>query len=907
MQKRLLTSLIILGIFITLSLPGFAKNNDSIKVFHLKNGHTVVIKEVHVNPLVTVDTWVKTGSMNEDDKINGVSHFLEHLLFKGTKNRKNGEAEKILESKGAGYNAATSKDFTHYFTTIASQHAELALDLQSDMLLNALIPEEELDNEKKVVQEEIRRALDDPDRILFNNLNNILFKQHPYKYETLGTMDTIQNVSRKEILDYYHKWYVPSNMTTVIIGDINTEKMLALVKEKFKSEIVSDKKLQVTYNKEPFITKPEENLQKGDFSVGYLQIGFKGVPIYDKKDNYALDLAASILGDGRSSRLYQNVKENLNLVSSISSGHHSMKDDSIFYVYANLKPEDYTAAKNAILKEIKLLRDEKVSDEELKRAKTKAQREFLYNSESVQDIASTIGYHMTIGEKLNYYTDYIDNINKITAEDIQNAAIKYLSDSRTAISTLLPDKNTPISVKNEENYKNVAKLALDKELTIVSEKNTSISVKNEECYKNVTKSVLNNGMTIISEKNTSNDIASLSIFIKGGKLTETIPGLLDIIELTLMKGTKNKTAIEISNELENSGIIIAPSVNPDYFEIQLKSTVADFDKAFVILADIINNPTFEDEYIQKAKSNLIQNIQESRDNPLSYSFEKFMRTIYEKHPYGNIGDIVEKNLDKIQRENLISFYKDFFIPENMVVSVSGNIDHANLVNKFQSYFPNIEGKKIDVNSLLSGYQPLKQNLFSSVNKDIAAASMLLGWPVDGIKSEKDYASLKIINAILGNGLSSRLFVNLREKQGLAYAISSIYSSRLDNSFFVLYIGTKPENVNLAKKLFLQEIEKIKTESVSEQELNDAKQKLIGQFALLQETNQQKAHSLGWFEVSGKGFKFNYEYPDLINSITVGDIMNTANKYFNAPYAISIIAPAKNVESLKKDYKSESKR
>ncbi|EKE04184.1 MAG: hypothetical protein ACD_20C00097G0001 [uncultured bacterium] len=868
MPKRLLTGLLLitLSLIINLSALAFAKD-DSIKVFNLKNGHTIVIKEVPANPIVTIDTWIKTGSVNENDKINGISHFLEHLLFKGTKNYKNGEMERILESKGANYNAATSKDYTHYYTTIASQHAKTALNLHADLLLNATIPQDELDKERKVVQEEIRRAMDNPGRILFNNLTDLLFKSHPYKYETLGTMEIIGNVPREEILNYYHKWYTPANMTTVIVGDVDTDKMLALVKEEFKDNSTSNKSIKVNYEKEPYLTQSAEKIEKDNYNIGYLNIGFRGVPIANKKDNYALDLAAEILGQGRSSRLYQNIKEK-NLVSGISSGHHSMRDDSIFYIDASLKPENYTAAKEATLKELDKLRNEKVTQEELERAKTKLERSFLYGTESVENIANAIGNTMTLNGKLEDYTDYIDNIKKITADDIQKSVNKYLPESRMAVSVLLPD-NT----------------------------NINSTQKPQETYQNVSKYTLNNGMTLITEKNNSNDILSLSVFVKGGKLLETQPGLQDLLAATLMKGTKSKSALEISKELENSGIVIAPSSGPDYFEIQLKSTVADFDKALEILADVINNPAFKDEYIEKAKVNTVQGIKESRDTPLSYAFENFTEKMYPNHPYGYVGETLLKNVNKINKDDLTKFHNEYFIPENMVVSVSGNIDTDNLVNKFQTYFPEREGKKVDLNELRTKYNPKAQDKLSIVKKDTTAASVVLGWPAAGITQDKDYASLKIINGILGNGLSSRLFVNLREKQGLAYVVSSAYPTRLDNSFFVLYIGTNPENIKAVKQGFLNEINTIKTQPISEKELEEAKQKLIGQFALSQETNQEKAHSLGWYEVTGKGFKYNYQYPDLINSITTEDIMSTANKYFNNPYVISIVAPAKSVEGL----------
>ncbi|MFH0702719.1 MAG: pitrilysin family protein [bacterium] len=878
MYKKFFTGFILLLFLLLANLNCLAENLSSpIKVFHLKNGQTIVIKEVHTNPIVTVDTWVKTGSINENDQNNGVSHFLEHLLFKGTKNHKNGEIEKILESKGATFNAATSKDFTHFYITIASQYVETALNLHADMLLNTAIPQDELDKERKVVQEEIRRAEDNPDRILFSNLNSILFKTHPYKYETLGSLEIVGNIPREKILNYYTKWYIPANMTTVVVGDVDTNKILNLINKDFKFNSNNNKLISKKYSVEPYIHQKIEKVKKGNYNGGYVEIAFKGVSMSNKKDNYALDLAAALLGGGNSSRLYQNIKEKLNLVSSVSAGHYSMKDDSIFYVESTFQPENYPLVKDAIIKEIQKLRQGKISEEELQRAKTQIQRQFLYSNESVQNIANSVGYCMTIGGSLDYYTEYVNETNKITKDDVQKAVKKYLTDSSMAISALLPEEKIDAASKNQENYKNIAK------------------------------SVLNNGMTLITEKNDLNDIISLSVFVKGGKLIEPVPGVSNIIVSALMQGTVNRSALDISKELEDSGIEITPVLGKDYFEIELKSVSSDFDKALEILIDILKNPVLENKYILKSKNDIIQSIKSSRDEPFSEAFEKFNRIIYPEHPYGYVGEVLEKSLPLISRENVLDFYKKSFVPENMVISVSGKVDHESLKEKFSAFFQKSDSKGINLNNNLTKFKPLKQNEFTCVKKDTAAAWMILGWTANGILQDKEYASFKIINAILGNGLSSRLFVNLREKQGLAYAIGSIYSARLDNSFFVLYIGTEPKNIKSVKNSFLEEINEIKNKSVNEEELNETKQKLIGKFALSQETNQQRAHNLGLFEILGKGYKFNYEYPDLINSITAKDIMETANKYFNNPYAISIVAPKGSIEDLEKEYKSESKR
>ena len=201
--------------------------------FKLDNGQTVVIQEVHDNPIVIIDTWIKTGSINETDENNGVAHFLEHLFFKGTSKHPAKEFDRILESKGAVTNAATSKDFTHYYILIPSQYFELALDLHSDMLLNPLIPRKELEKERKVVTEEISKNNDKPTTVLYRNMIKGFYTAHPYKRDVIGTKEVIETISREQILDFYNNWYTPQNMTTVIIGDIDTQKALELVKTKF--------------------------------------------------------------------------------------------------------------------------------------------------------------------------------------------------------------------------------------------------------------------------------------------------------------------------------------------------------------------------------------------------------------------------------------------------------------------------------------------------------------------------------------------------------------------------------------------------------------------------------------------------------------------------------------------------
>ncbi|MEI7473699.1 MAG: pitrilysin family protein [bacterium] len=868
-------------VWLAFSNISFAKTIDKagIKVFKLANGQTLVVKEVHTNPIVTVDTWVKTGSINENDKNNGVSHFLEHLFFKGTEKHIAGEADKILETKGAVYNAATSKDFTHFYTTIPSKYLQDAMDLQSDMLLNATFPNAELDKERKVVQAEIKRADDNAGSIVFNNLNNIIFKHHPYRYETLGTPQIIGSIPRQSILDYYHRWYLPQNMVTIVVGDVDTNKVKALVEKDYVEKHKRKFSGQIKYPREPELTKPESIVKKGDYNVAYLELGFKGVPITDIKDNYSLDVLATILGDGDSSRLYQSLKEKTNIVTSIDAGHMSLKDDSVFYISSEMKPENYKKAKEEVIKQINKVRVDGITDEELNRAKKLLERQFLYNSESVEEIANTIGYCMTINNNLDCYTDYTEQISKLTKEDIKKVAVQYIDTSKMAESLLLPQNANIADIKPKK-----------------------------EAFKNTEKYILNNGTILIVDKNESNKTIALNVFFKGGNLNEPIPGINSIIASTLMKGTANRSSLQIANELENLGIIISPSADSDYFEISLKSTYEDFNKALDILADIINHPKFTQEDIQQAKTDIIEAYKAQQDSPSKLAFEGFLKTIYPNHPYGYDSQLIIKNLPNITREKILAYYSKTFVPQNMIISSSGNIDGDSLSQKITSYFPKVEAANVVTESqFVHSFSPIPKNKFTPIYKDVNTAWIVLGWKAPSVMNEKEYASLKVINSILGSGLSSRLFVDLREKQGLAYEIASVYPTRADNSYYAMYMGTQPESIKKAIDGFLSESDKLKKYGVTQKELEDTKQRITGQFLIAEETNQEKSHYLGWFEVLGKGYLFNYNYPAIINAVTIEDVKNTANKYLSEPYAITVIAPKNSLEAVEKEYNSESKR
>lgn len=839
----------------------------------LSTGQTVIVKPVRSNPIVTIDTWIKTGSINEDDKNSGVAHFLEHLFFKGTKNTPPGEFDKILESKGALTNAATSKDFTHYYITIPSKDFDLALKLHSDMLLNPLIPRKELEKERLVVLEEISRGLDSPSSVMYNNLFKKIYSDfepnHPYKRPVIGSKNVIETITREEILDFYNKWYTPSNMTTIIVGDIDPAVAVQKVEEYFMSanpdkNIKEDSKAPV-YPKIKPIDKQLRIEEKKDVKTGYIAIAYKAPKFKDDKDSYALDVLATILGDSRSSVLNRNLKEKKQLVYSISASNSSFMDDGLFIIQATFNPANAKAVEDAIYSEINALKKGNISDNDVKKAINMIKTSTYYARESISNISNELGYLTLFWGNTGYYDNYISNIENVKKADVARVAKKYLDNSKTAVSLVLPENIKPISD---------IKPAVPKTYT----------AKIVETGKDTTKYSLANGATLIIKKNDINSIIAIDITSKGGNNLEKIPGTATLAASSATKGTKNYDYEQFARLLDERGIKLGLSSGSDTFDISLLATKNELDFALDMLNEVVNYPLFNISEIEKAKKLSLASLKSIQDNALSIGIDEFKKTAYPNTVYANTSDVLQKNIPLVTKEDIEEYYNTILEPKNLIITVVGDVESQNIIDKMTTIFNEKNKPVYDIKQITNKtFVPQSDITKKIVKPDTQTAWVLIGFKTDNIFNEKDRATLKVINAILGEGMSSRLFKNLRDNQGLAYSVGSTLSSNIGQGAFMAYIGTNPKNVETAKQGMLHEIYRFKSEFVPQKELDEAKDKIMGNLLISLETNMDDASLLGWYGVLGYDINHLQEYKKLIESVTASDILAVANKYFSNPY------------------------
>lgn len=837
------------------------------QVFKLDNGQTVVIQEVKNNPIVTIDTWIKTGSVDEDESNSGAAHFLEHLFFKGTKNHAPGEFDKILETKGAITNAATSKDFTHYYITIPSKDFNLAMELHADMLLNPMIPRNEMEKERKVVLEEINKDSNSPQKKLYESIDSMLYTTHPYKRRVIGRSDVIETITREKILDFYNMHYSPSNMVTLVIGDVDTNYALNKVKEVFGGNNKKTKKN--IYPREQQLSQQKKNIEYIDTQSGYMLIGFRGTSMTDK-DSYAMDVLSAILGEGRSSILNQVLKEKKRLAFSVGAGNMTYRDDGIFYISANFEPDKCKFVQDVIFEEIKKIQEKGVSPEQLSLAKNLIERNTYYSRESVSNISNEIGYTMALSGDIKYYDNYLNNIKNVSCDDVKRVANKYLGVNKSAVSILLPQdkKDIPVSIKKHKD--NNAKLLGENSQTQKYE--------------------LSNGSLLLYTKNDFNDIIAISISARGGQLIQDKAGVALVTGALLVKSTKNYSTTELSQIMEDNGIKIVPSVDADTFSVSVLTTKDEYEKTIELLNEILNNPDFDEIEMGKIKSDNLNQIKANKDIPLKVVLEKYRELIFQNSPYTISSNVLEKSLPDITRKDVISYYNKIFEPQNIIISINGNIDKDSVIKDFDKIFdkPHTDRKFEYSNYDKSISRPISPRVDVKHMDTTETAWIMLGWQTDGIINEKDYATLQVIDSLLGGGMSSRMFKDLREKEGLAYQLGSGLSAHVLRGSFVLYIGTNPLTLEKAKAGLFEEIKKLKTEHVGDKELKDAKEKLIGNYIISLETNLEKSSIIGKYEALGLGYDFKDRYIDLINNVTDTDIIEVANKYFNNNYILSVV-------------------
>jgi zinc protease len=861
------------------------------KKMQLKNGMKVLFVESHKSPVVSVQMWVKNGSADESAKERGVSHFIEHLLFKGTEKYKVGEIAKIVEASGGELNAYTSFDQTVFYVTISKEFLDTGLDVISQMMGSPSFDEDEINNEREVVVEEIKRGLDNPQRQASRLLFETVYKKHPYKYPVIGYEKIIRSIRPKQIIDYYHRRYVPSNMTLVVAGDVHSQKIKPKIKSYFGGfEDLPLKK--VSRPKEEVQKRPRVKVEKSEFKENISYISWP-VPAATHKDVPALDVLSVILGHGASSRLVKNLRVEQPLVNFIGASAYTPLDTGFFTVSFSTNSQNTKAAYNEVLKELSKLIEEGVSEEELIRAKVNFESDEFYSLETVDGLAKKVGHYDFLFNDHKYFNEYLRQVNKLTEADLTKVARKYLKPEKLNISVSATD-----SVNELKKFLNKWKLEYAKNYDLMrKKKNKNIKQKKIKKLKwsqpNASSGEprevkLSSGSKVLLLPSTSTPVFNIKCASLCGLRAEASDqqGISEMLSRVWGSGTRNLNEKEIHNLIDDNASSLSAFSGRNSAGLSLTSLVPFKNEMLSLYFEVLTNPKFSEETLAREKIMVQEYLAKRDDNPVQRCVLQFMQLLFGDHPYAKDPYGSNETLKNIDTASIYKFKNTFVHQKNITFAVSGQFNEDKILQQIEEATKSLDKGKAFKQKF--EFTPPQSNKKKKIKLNKEQSHIILGYP--GLTFlDKDRYALEVIQSILA-GQGGRLFVELRDKNSLAYSVSPLKMEGIDAGYFGAYIGCSPEKTSKAITMMKNEFDKLMHEKVSSHELESAKRYLIGRHDIgLQRTSAHTNNAL-FDSIYGVPMKETFAYSDKIHSVTSAKVQKVAKKIFSQSEIISVVGP-----------------
>ena len=861
---------------------GWNSGGPEITEKTLPNGLKVIIEEDRFAPVVAIQMWVRVGSADEAADEAGLSHVFEHMLFKGTKKRKMGELATDIESVGGNINAYTSFDNTVYHLIVPSRHFSTGLDVMADAVMNSTFDPKELTRELEVVIEEMRMNEDRPSRKLYRKLLSTAFSTHPYRRPVIGTREVVGKLTREDTLRFKDKYYRPGNMTLVIVGDVDASEALKAVKEEFRGFE------RGRVEKAP---RPEEPPQKGlraetltmEVNETRFALAFH-IPEVKNRDTYAIDVMELVLGGGMTSRLYKRLKLDETLVHSLSVYAMSLKDPGLFFITGSLDAEKVEPTMTAIVEEIKRLAELGPTEAELRRARTQVESSFVYSRETMQGIASKLGYYQTLTGDIGYEKRYLKGVRKVTAGDVKRVAARYLTLDNATVTTLLPEEKegtvTPEMLKE----------TLSAAWSAAGTDDVRAAAAERQKRAGITRVKLPGGITLLVKEIHSNPLVDFYAAFPGGLRFEDAGtnGIGTFTAAMLARGTTTRTHEYLGRELEDMAGSVSGFSGWNSTGASGKFLSKDFDHGLEIFADVLVNPSFPTEEIEKVRVDTLAAIKAARDNVPSHTFKLLYRELYRDHPYGMPSIGTEETVKGFTREDLVAHYRRFFVPDRMVMAVVGDVDTSRVIEKVTEAFASFENASAPLPDPPVERRQTSVRRTGEVRETAQTNTgvAFLGTTIDS----PDRYPLEVLAEVL-SGQGGRLFIELRDKKSLAYSLSAFSKEGMDPGIFGLYIGSAPEKKDEAIEAIFAELRKVTAEEVSEDELERGKKSLVGGYEIGLQDFSSQAQNIVYNELYGLGFDFGEKYPEIIEAVTARDVLEAARKYITLDaYTISIVGP-----------------
>jgi zinc protease len=827
----------------------------------LPNGLTVIVQEDHSAPVASVQAWCATGSIHEDRHLGaGLSHILEHMLFKGTKTRSTSEIAQKIQDVGGYINAYTSFDHTVFWIDLPKDGVGSALDILADAMMNSTLPTEEYAKEQEVIRREFAMGLDDADRTITQLLFATAFQQHPYRFPVIGLIDIYNQLGQEQVMQYYKRRYVPNNLTFVIVGHVDAAKVRQDLERLFKDYRAQS--LQPIYiPPEPKQLGRRELHNEFATELTHLAMAWH-VPEIAHPDVPSLDVLAVVLGEGRSSRLYRQVREEAGLAFGIEAFSYTPGEPGLLGVDAISAPQNREATQQLVLQVVDRVRQSGIGADELAKAKKITLAKELGSLATMRGQASDLGTNWFLTRDLNFTRQYLNKIQQVSLDDVTRVAQEYLTDDNLTVVSLNPKRS--LAQKNGV----VRRLAAEE----------------------IQKFELPNGLRVLVREDRRLPIIAMSAVFRSGLLAETpeVNGITRLTAKTLLKGTKTRTAAQIADELEAVGGEIAVQAGNNSFAVNVHVTQPDLVVAADILADVLLNATMPAQAVEREKEIQLAKIKEADEQPVPVARNILRRALFPGHPFALRSVGSAESVSRLSSKDLAAFRDRYVVAKNGVLALFGNVKAADveklIEQKLGAMYP---GELALANAPSTPRLAKSKTVRAELDK--AQAVLMLGYRGADL-SDPDRYVLELIDEACSD-MGSRLFIRIREQMGLAYFVGAGQMQALVPGLFAFYLGTDPEKVEEVTEAFLDEVRELSAHGLTQAELARAKKKLIGQQQIANQSNDAFAYMSALDEIYGLGFDHYKQLETRVNAVTPADIKRVASKYFGEqPHVLAIVRP-----------------
>ncbi len=853
---------------------------DDVRVETLDNGLKVYLKAVPGSPVVTTMVAYKVGSSDENLDHTGLSHYLEHLMFKGTDKIKPRDIDRITLRNGGANNAYTAEDYTIFHFDFAADRWEAGLEIEADRMRNLRIDKDhEFEQEKENVVSELEKDEDEPWDLEQKTILPLLFgPKAPYGHPIIGEREHVRKATAEVIKSHYDKWYHPNNASLVIVGGIDPDKTLAKVKKLFgpiPKEKLPERKPVVEVKRD----KPVIHEMESKFEVPRLYMGYNTVAS-NHPDNAALTVIDALLSGGKTSRLYTKLVEGDQVATLVNTSNSTGRYPGWFAVQVELYPDkDRAAVEKTVLAELKRLQDEPVSAAELRRAQQNILASTVFARESVHGLADSIAQGVTTND-LDYMKKYLPSILAVTTKDVQRVAKEYLNANTRVTLWSLPAKENKggTDKKPEGGQRQRQRVAADAKAAEVS-------------LKNAQRVELPNGLVLVLFENHTAPVVVASASVHQVHLYEP-DDKLGVATLTgyLLDdgGTTEHSGPQIAELIEDVGGSLGLSSAGG----TVKVLTGDRKLGLSLLFECLTKANFPKDAFERDKNMLLSEIDDADSLADARAHRAFMAAVYGKHPAGRPAMGTRKSVEKLTAADCAAFYKKVFVPNNTTVAIVGDFDSKQVIDEVKALTAGWKKSALEKPEMPAVDKPKEFTQKIITMPDAAQLHFFLGH-VGITRNNPDYYKLLVMDYVLGTGpgFTDRLSGRLRDQEGLGYTVRANISSSagIEPGAFTAYIGTDNNNFDRVKKEILEELNRIRDEKPTAEEVDDAKKFLFGNQPFGYTTDSGIAAQLLNIEQFHLGFDYPEDFRKAVSAVTPEDVQAVAKKYLDPKHMFLVAA------------------